>query len=143
GYTDDPSETLIGLGPSAISRFRQGYAQNIVATGEYEKAVDAGQLATVRGIELSVDDQARAWLIERLMCNFTFSAIELVERFGNIGQRLLFEASRLAISGAGQLLRLDGEYFIVPEESRPLVRTVAAKFDKYFRNGTGRHSLAV
>lgn len=143
GYTEDPCETLIGLGPSAISRFRQGYAQNIVATGEYEKAVDAGQLATMRGIELSVDDQARAWLIERLMCNFTFSAIELVERFGNIGQRLLCEASRLAISGAGQLLRLDGEYFIVPEESRPLVRTVAAKFDKYLRNGTGRHSLAV
>ncbi|RRH91044.1 oxygen-independent coproporphyrinogen III oxidase [Mesorhizobium tamadayense] len=143
GYTEDQCETLIGLGPSAISRYRQGYSQNIVATGEYEKAVNSGQLATARGIELSVDDQARAWVIERLMCNFLFSGVELVERFGAVGQTLLCEASRLAISGAGQLLRLEGENFVVPAESRPLVRTVAAKFDKYLSNGTGRHSIAV
>jgi oxygen-independent coproporphyrinogen-3 oxidase len=143
GYTEDQCETLIGLGPSSISRFRQGHAQNIVATGEYEKAVDSAQLAIARGIEFSLDDLARGWVIERLMCNFAFSAIELVERFGAVGQTVLCEASRLAISGASQLLRLDGENFVVPEESRPLVRTVAAKFDKYLSNGTGRHSLAV
>lgn len=143
GYTEDQCETLIGLGPSSISRFRQGYAQNIVATGEYEKAVDSGQLAIARGVEFSLDDLARGWIIERLMCGFAFSAIELVERFGAVGQTLLCEASRLAISDAGRFLRLDGENFVVPEESRPLVRTVAAKFDKYLGNGIGRHSLAV
>lgn len=143
GYTEDQCETLIGLGPSSISRYRQGYAQNIVATGEYEKAVNSGQVATARGIEFSVDDQARGWVIERLMCQFAFSATDLVERFGNVGQRLLCEASRLAIASAGQVLRLEGESFVVPEESRPLVRTVAAKFDKYLKNGIGRHSAAV
>jgi oxygen-independent coproporphyrinogen-3 oxidase len=143
GYTEDQCETLIGLGPSSISRYRQGYAQNSVATGEYEKAVDPGQLAIARGIEFSLDDLARGWIIERLMCNFTFSAVDLVERFGAVGQGLLCEASRLAIGRQGELLRLEGENFIVPEESRPLVRTVAARFDKYLSNGTGRHSLAV
>ncbi|TIR27723.1 MAG: oxygen-independent coproporphyrinogen III oxidase [Mesorhizobium sp.] len=143
GYTEDQCETLIGLGPSSISRYRQGHAQNIVATGEYQKAVDSGELAIARGIEFSVEDEARGWVIERLMCNFAFSAVELVDRFGNVGQRLLCEASRLAISGADQLLRLEGENFVVPAASRPLVRTVAAKFDKYLSNGTGRHSVAV
>ncbi|TPL37260.1 oxygen-independent coproporphyrinogen III oxidase [Mesorhizobium sp. B2-4-6] len=143
GYTEDQCETLIGLGPSSISRFRQGHAQNIVATGEYQNAVDSGQLAIARGIEFSLDDLARGWVIERLMCNFAFSAIELIERFGAVGQTLLCEASRLAMGGAGQLLRLDGENFVVPEESRPLIRTVAAKFDRYLSNGAGRHSLAV
>lgn len=143
GYTEDQCETLIGLGPSAISRFRQGYAQNITPTGEYEKAVDGGQLATARGIEFSVDDLARGWIIERLMCHFAFSAVDLVERFGEVGRRLLHEASSLAIEGAGQMLRLDGESFVVPMDDRPLVRTVAAKFDRYFRSGAGRHSLAV
>jgi oxygen-independent coproporphyrinogen-3 oxidase len=100
-------------------------------------------LATARGIELSVDDQARAWVIERLMCSFVFSAAELVERFGAAGQTLLCEASSLAISEAGRLLLLDGDNFVVPEESRPLVRTVAAKFDKYLRTGNARHSAAV
>ncbi|MBZ9725865.1 oxygen-independent coproporphyrinogen III oxidase [Mesorhizobium sp. CO1-1-11] len=143
GYTEDQCETLIGLGPSAIGRFRQGYAQNIVAMGEYEKVVSSGQLAIARGIELSVDDLARGWIIERLMCHFAFSAVDLVERFGETGQGLLHQASRLAISGAGRLLQLDGESFVVPEDSRPLVRIVAAKFDKYFQSGAGRHSLAV
>jgi len=143
GYTEDNCETLIGLGPSSISRFRQGYAQNIVATGEYEKAAGSGQLATARGIEFSVDDLARGWIIERLMCHFAFSAIELVERFGDVGQKLLAAAGRLATNGADRLLQLDGENFIVPQESRPLVRIVAAKFDKYLQSGTGRHSLAV
>ncbi|TPJ27249.1 oxygen-independent coproporphyrinogen III oxidase [Mesorhizobium sp. B2-7-2] len=143
GYTEDQCETLIGLGPSSISRYRQGHAQNIVATGEYEKVVNSGRLAIARGVEFSLDDLARGWIIERLMCNFTFSAAELVKRFGAVGQTLLCEASRLAVGGAGQLLRLDGENFVVPEESRPFVRTVAAKFDKYLNNGTGRHSLAV
>jgi len=143
GYTEDQCETLIGLGPSAISRYRQGYAQNIVATGEYEKAVESGQIAIARGIELGDDDLARGWVIERLMCNFAFSAIELVERFGNIGQTLLCEASRLTLSNTGHFLRLEGENFVVPQESRSLVRLVAAKFDKYLRNGTARHSPAV
>ena len=143
GYTEDNCETLIGLGPSSISRFRQGYAQNIVATGEYEKAVNSGQLATARGIEFSVDDLARGWIIERLMCHFAFSAIELVERFGDVGQKLLAAASRLATDGADRLLLLDGEHFVVPQESRPLVRIVAAKFDKYLQTGIGRHSVAV
>ncbi|GLR45538.1 coproporphyrinogen-III oxidase [Mesorhizobium amorphae] len=143
GYTEDQCETLIGLGPSSISRYREGHAQNIVATGEYEKTVNSGQLATARGIEFSLDDLARGWIIEGLMCNFAFSAIDLVERFGTVGQTLLCEASRLAINGAGGLLRLDGENFVVPHESRPLVRTVAAKFDTYLRDRTGRHSVAV
>ncbi|RWC50453.1 oxygen-independent coproporphyrinogen III oxidase [Mesorhizobium sp.] len=143
GYTEDRCETLIGLGPSAISRFRQGYAQNITATGEYEKAANGGQLATARGIELSVDDVARGWIIERLMCQFRFSAIDLVELFGTVGEKLLLEASNLAIGGSGKMLTLDGETFVVPQESRPIVRTVAAKFDKYFEKRTGRHSVAV
>ena len=66
-----------------------------------------------------------------------------MELFGAVGERLLLEASRLAIDGSGRMLTLDGETFVVPEESRPIVRTVAAKFDKYFEKGTGRHSLAV
>ncbi|MGX9575358.1 oxygen-independent coproporphyrinogen III oxidase [Mesorhizobium sp. f-mel] len=143
GYTEDNCETLIGLGPSSISRFRQGYAQNTVVTGEYEKAVIAGQLATARGIEFSIDDLARGWVIERLMCNFAFSALDLVERFGEVGQRLICQASRVAIGGSGRLLQIDGNNFVVPQESRPLVRTVAAKFDKYLETGTGRYSVAV
>ncbi|MER9637302.1 oxygen-independent coproporphyrinogen III oxidase [Mesorhizobium sp. M0228] len=143
GYTEDRYETLIGLGPSSISQFRQGYAQNMPSTAEYGRMVEKGGLAAVRGIALSEDDRVRGWIIERLMCDFGFSAIELVERFGEAGQRLLLEASSTALHGPARLLELDGDRFVVPAESRPFVRSIAAKFDKYFESGTARHSAAV
>lgn len=143
GYTEDRCETLIGLGPSSISQFRQGYAQNMPSTSEYGRMVEAGGLSAVRGIELSDDDRVRGWVIERLMCDFAFSAIELVERFGQAGQSLLSKASTTALHDPARLLELDGESFVVPAESRPFVRSIAAKFDKYFEAGKAKHSAAV
>lgn len=143
GYTEDRCETLIGLGPSSISQFRQGYAQNMPSTAEYGRMVAGGGLAAIRGIALSDDDRVRGWIIERLMCDFAFSAIDLVERFGERGQRLLLEASSMALKDPDRLLELDGDYFIVPAESRPFVRSIAAKFDKYLETGKSRHSVAV
>ncbi|PZV35931.1 oxygen-independent coproporphyrinogen III oxidase [Mesorhizobium kowhaii] len=143
GYTEDRSETLIGLGPSSISQFRQGYAQNMPSTAEYGRMVADGGLAGVRGIVLSDDDRVRGWIIERLMCDFAFSAIDLVERFGSAGQRLLLQSSSMALNDPLRLLELDGESFVVPAERRPFVRSIAAKFDKYFESGTARHSVAI
>ncbi|SDA98985.1 oxygen-independent coproporphyrinogen III oxidase [Mesorhizobium qingshengii] len=143
GYTEDHCATLIGLGPSSISQFRQGYAQNMPSTAEYGRMVAGGGLAAIRGIALSDDDRVRGWIIERLMCDFAFSAIDLVERFGERGQRLLLEASSMALKNPDRLLELDGDCFVVPAESRPFVRSIAAKFDKYLETGKSRHSAAV
>ncbi|AZO66903.1 MAG: oxygen-independent coproporphyrinogen III oxidase [Mesorhizobium sp.] len=143
GYTEDRCETLIGLGPSSISQFRQGYAQNMPATAEYGRMVEQGGLAAVRGIELSEDDRVRGWIIERLMCDFAFSAIDLVERFGEIGQKLLLQASSVALRDPARLLELNGDSFVVPVENRPFVRSIAARFDKYFETGKAKHSVAV
>ncbi|RWC26046.1 MAG: oxygen-independent coproporphyrinogen III oxidase [Mesorhizobium sp.] len=143
GYTEDRCETLIGLGPSSISQYRQGYAQNMPSTAEYGRMVGNGELGTVRGIALSVDDRVRGWIIERLMCDFAFSAIDLVERFGEAGEKLLSKASSTALLDPAHMLELNGNHFVVPVESRPFVRSVAAKFDKYFETGKARHSVAV
>ena len=79
GYTDDTAPALIGLGASSISRFPQGYAQNHPATAAYAAQVRYGRLATVRGISLSAEDQLRAEIIERLMCDFWVDIDALVE----------------------------------------------------------------
>lgn len=142
GYTDDNCETLIGLGPSSISRFREGYAQNVPATAEYERRVRGGSLATARGIALSDDDRLRAWTIERLMCDFGFSVSEATMRFGAAARTILAEAAAMAQEPEPLLLR-DGERFVIPSARRPLVRLAAARFDRYFASGTARHSAAV
>ncbi|MFP3339249.1 hypothetical protein R0J91_14830, partial [Micrococcus sp. SIMBA_131] len=65
------------------------------ATAQYERSVREGELATVRGIALSEEDHARAWVIERLMCDFAFSGEEAVQRFGACGRRIVAEARAL------------------------------------------------
>ncbi|MBO6716708.1 MAG: oxygen-independent coproporphyrinogen III oxidase [Rhizobiaceae bacterium] len=142
GYTDDACETLVGLGPSSVSRLPTGYAQNISATGLYERRVLAGGLATARGVALTEEDRARAWVIERLMCDFAFPRRELCERFGELGRAIAAEAETLVADAEG-LLELRGDDFAVPEASRAFVRTAAALFDPYLGRGQARHSAAV
>lgn len=142
GYTDDLCETLIGLGPSSVSRYREGYAQNITSTLDYQRQVDTGHLAIARGVELSEDDRVRSWVIERLMCDFGFSADEAVARFGHACAPVLSEAAVLAQTDREALCARGGRYE-VPAEARPYVRTIAARFDAYLGSGAARHSLAV
>jgi oxygen-independent coproporphyrinogen III oxidase len=143
GYTDDACRTLIGLGPSSVSMLRQGYAQNSTSTGHYERVVFDGGLATARGIAFTEEDLARGWVIERLMCDFAFCGEAVVQRFGSLGLRIVEEAEALARGTGGQMLARQGCRFTVPPEARPLVRSVAARFDQYLPRGIARHSAAV
>ncbi|MEX0760295.1 MAG: coproporphyrinogen III oxidase, partial [Tistlia sp.] len=98
------------------------------------KAVLADRLPVVRGIALSDDDRARRAVIERLMCDF---AVTL--------DREAYAAELAALRGhaADGLVELDGGRLRVTECGRPLVRSVAAVFDRYLAPGEGRHSRAV
>jgi oxygen-independent coproporphyrinogen-3 oxidase len=143
GYTADQSGTLIGLGASSIGKLPQGYVQNCTATGEYERMVEECGLAAVRGHALSDDDRMRAWVIERLMCDFSFSQAEMVARFGDRAAPIINQAKRLAATGSAGQFERRGDAFAVTESARPLVRLVASKFDAYLGKGGARHSAAV
>lgn len=143
GYTDDDIETLVGIGPSAVSRYRQGHAQNTTATAAYAREIDAGRLPVVRGVAFDDDDLVRGWVIERLMCDFSFSTSELGRRFAGKAGPIVARARHLSRPGASGLLVRSGDRFVVPERARAYVRVVAAEFDRYLGNGAARHSLAV
>lgn len=119
-----------------------GYAQNTPAINVYSNQVENGGLATARGIALSEEDRARAWVIERLMCDFAFSRGEAENRFGEIGRQIIEEAQVLAAEEDG-LLAQSGDLFQIPVGARVLVRAVAARFDQYLARGNARHSVAV
>jgi oxygen-independent coproporphyrinogen III oxidase len=142
GYTDDPANALIGLGASSIGQMPQGYVQNMHATSEYQRMVDETGLAAVRGIALTDGDRMRAWVIERLMCDFGFSFAELRTLYPRIAETVIAEA-RVAARDLPEVCRLDGDDFLLTDDGRPFARSVAAVFDAYLANGKGRHSLAV
>ena len=143
GYTTDQADALIGLGASSIGLMPQGYVQNMPATSEYERRVLAGGLATVRGVGLSDTDRMRSWVIERLMCDFSFSRCELLSRFGEAARTVIAEAELVATDDRDGIFVRSGNRFVVTERGKPFVRSIAARFDAYLGQGAARHSVAV
>jgi oxygen-independent coproporphyrinogen-3 oxidase len=141
GYTDDQAATIIGLGASSIGSFRQGYVQNMPATGVYEKQVLGGALATARGVETSADDRMRRWVIEHIMCEFGFSFEALAEEFGASAATVIAEAQ--ALSKGDELVVIADNRLDILAPAQPFARSIAAKFDAYLAGGAGRHSMAV
>ncbi len=143
GYTTDPCPTLIGLGPSAISRFAQGYVQNNPATDAYTRAIDAGQLASSRGLPLSANDRLYGWAIERLMCDMKLSYSGLTEAFGAEAQPLIARLDDLARGELSSLCRLDDQGLALTQHDGFVARVVASRIDRYYNPVTERFSNAV
>ncbi|PIE11970.1 MAG: oxygen-independent coproporphyrinogen III oxidase [Rhodobacterales bacterium] len=141
GYTVDPSDALIGLGASAISRYPQGFAQNHSTSSKYTGAVQDGRLATVRGHAMSDDDLLRSDLIEDLMCRF---AIDLNARAAQHG-RPLAELEEMCASIHADFegwVEQDGPLLRITREPHLIARLVAQKLDAYLMP-EGRHSKAL
>lgn len=129
GYTDDPCETLIAMGATAISQFREGYVQNHKHRKAWGEAVKAGRLPSERGIALTPDDRLRARAIEQLMCALRVDVAETCAGMGAPAGSLdeaLDHAQGLAPAG---LCSVSGSVVSVPESARVMLRTVAQCFD--------------
>lgn len=141
GYTEDTSETLIGLGASAISKYAQGYAQNDPRTSSYQQAVRDGSLATKRGHAFTSDDHLRGAVIETLLCDFRADLGAVAERVGQpvAGATALTAGLQEAFPG---MVNVTGETIEIAPQARPLARMIVRHFDAYDVNSAG-HSHAV
>lgn len=143
GYTTDVADALLPLGASSIGRLPQGYIQNAPDVGNWSRAIDEGNLAIVRGIALSVDDHARAEVIERLMCDFSVDFGTVAER--HFGVADAFDGAIEALDDLvrrGLVVRVQCNVTMT-EAGAPFVRLAAAAFDAYLEEGQRRHSMAV
>lgn len=143
GYTTDNAEILIGLGASSIGKLPQGYVQNSTATADYARRIEAGGLAAVKGFALQQEDRLVGQIIERLMCDFSFSLTDLQREFGSRIEPIAGEAAWVAANEDDGFVRFDGDCFEITADARPFVRTIASRFDRYLAANKGRHSIAV
>ena len=143
GYTTDESNVLLGFGASAIGRLPQGYVQNEVGTRAYEQAIASDRLATVKGYALTADDRLRAEIIERIMCDFSIDLAPVCTRHGLSAETMLRSSSRLRDLISDGIVELDGTSLAVADDSRFLVRSVAAAFDAHLDGSKQLHSRAV
>lgn len=128
GYTDDPCETLIGFGASAISKYPQGYAQNAVSTAAYTARVQDSGLAAHKGYATSEVDNLVADMIEDLMCKFAINVQKLQDAYPD-------HQTLIARLTDHMLHRFPGAFAITPgvitvnAGYEPAVRVFAAALD--------------
>lgn len=143
GYTTDGAGSLIGLGASSISRLPQGYLQNVASVRDYREAVERDGLATARGVELTEDDRVRAYVIERLMCDFEFSKEDVMASFGERAVPVIRDAEALIESDRDGLVEPTPQGFRVSEAGRLFVRSLCACFDAYLGSREVRYSTGI
>ena len=141
GYTYDTCDVLIGLGASSISKFPQGFSQNISATAGYQSAARAGELATARGHVFTADDKYRGRIIEALMCDYEVETADIVSSFG-VSEVVLNRMYTDAANQFAGMIEITSTHFRIRPQARPLVRIIARVFDAYDIS-QGSHSAAI
>lgn len=143
GYTTDECETLIGFGASAIGRLPQGYVQNAVLIGDYQRRIAEGLPAVGKGRAFAAEDRMRAAVIERIMCDYRVDLADVCSTFDADPRALLTSAYALDGLIADGIARREGDVVAMEDAARPLVRVLAAAFDQYLGDAPARHSRAV
>ncbi len=127
GYTVLDAEDVVGLGASSIGFVGGAFCQNARKLADWGQAVDAGRLATVRGLKLSEDDQLRRRLIEEVMCRF-----EVAEARAGTAPGAVERLRELEPKG---LVRFEGGVIRATELGQVLVRLLASCFDPILAPG--------
>lgn len=129
GYTDDTCQTLIGMGATSISQFREGFIQNVKDRKVWGNALAAGRLPVERGTQLTPDDRLRARAIEQLMCEMRVDEAEICEALGTSSHALEDALARAQALQSVGLCTVNGTRIAVPDAARLFLRTVAQCFD--------------
>jgi len=132
GYTTKAGADLYGMGITAISAVQGVYAQNFREMPAWEKAIQDGGLATMRGYRLSNDDLIRREVISRLLCHTVIIKDEISRQFGiNFDEYFAPELEQLKIP------QQDGVVIVSDKEIRStwlgriFIRNLAMIFDPY------------
>jgi oxygen-independent coproporphyrinogen-3 oxidase len=134
GYTTTRTDTLIGLGLSAISELPGAYAQNARSLRDYYAAVDAGRLPTERGVLRSAEDRLRGDLIRRLMCEFRLNVPAVEAQYQlSFPERFADELAALRALEDEGLVSVARDTIELTPLGRLFVRNVAVVFDAHRR----------
>jgi oxygen-independent coproporphyrinogen-3 oxidase len=132
GYTTKAGADLYGMGVTAISGFRNAYAQNQRDLQSWQNAIHDRGLATMRGYHLSQDDHIRRAVISRLLCHTVIPKREIDDEFGiDFDSYFALEMERLETPREDGLLLLSDDEIRATWLGRIFIRNLAMVFDPY------------
>jgi oxygen-independent coproporphyrinogen-3 oxidase len=143
GYTTIPATALLGLGVSSIGDLAHAHAQNTKKLSEYEETIEAGRLATVRGVRRTPDDEVRLAVIHGLMCN-GFVDVQAIERAHDVEFATYFSEDLEALRKheAEGLVEISADRLTATPAGELLVRNLALCFDAYRRAAASRKGFS-
>ncbi|HEX6928605.1 MAG TPA: oxygen-independent coproporphyrinogen III oxidase [Gammaproteobacteria bacterium] len=132
GYSTRAECDMIGMGMSSIGKVGDSYNQNAKDIRDYCAIIDDGRLPVVRGVGLSLDDQLRRDVIQRVMCQGEVVFAEIEQRW-DVDFADHFHAARPRLDRLARdgLIEIDAKRLIVTPKGRLLLRVVAMSFDAY------------
>jgi len=134
GFTEDPAETVLGFGPSAISCVGGLYVQNAKPVADYVRLIGSAGCAAVRGVRRTGRDRAVGDWLKDLLCGRPASLEGYFEALGaSAAERAAVVAAAAPLAEDGVIEIRDG-CVVVPHAARPLLRAVAAAFDPAVRS---------
>lgn len=125
GYTENRTDVLLGLGVSSISETPDCFHQNEKVLPLFEKKVESGQIATLRGHKLSESDQEHRELILQFM---TRGRVTLKSR-AQADDVIKFLADMFT-DGLVQMANCE---LILTEQGRPFLRNACVALDERLR----------
>jgi oxygen-independent coproporphyrinogen-3 oxidase len=134
GYAVIPGDDVLGFGLSAIGDVRGAMFQNEKKLSRYRDRVQAGRLPAARGILRSRDDEIRADVIHRLMCNFVVDKKAVEKRWGiDFGDYFASDLDLLLPYRDEGLVTLEPGSIRATGAGELFVRNLAMCFDRYMR----------
>jgi len=122
GYTTTETDLLIGLGTSAISDAKYGYAQNLKKVEEYTEKINKNQLAVWKGHIQTEEDQFMKRCILDISCK------------GNLNEGFYRVLNQKQLNGLNSLksdglIELSTEGLNLTEIGRIFIRNICSVFD--------------
>ena len=134
GYSTHAECDLIGMGATSISLINNTYAQNRKTLAEYYEAIDAGQLAVFRGVQLSEDDELRRDVITRLISHFHLNFASLNQQWNiRFAEYFAQDLPKLVPMVEDGLIELSESDLYVTAKGRLLIRNICMVFDAYMK----------
>lgn len=139
GYTTRPAPHMLAFGMSSISELAGYYIQNDAKLGDYQKAIDAGDLPVVRGHRMSDDDRMRRAAINHLMCNLELPYDMPARDFGAAGAAFVVDAAeRLRPYAEEGFVAYEADRLVVTDLGRLFIRNLCMELDAYLDKNSDR-----
>lgn len=132
GYSTKAGCDVYAFGISAISQFRNIYAQNVKNIHDYFSRIDSGRAATNVGYRMAEDDHIRKETIMQLMCHLTVDKRSIEGRFHfDFDDYFALELLKLQPFIDDGLLTINRDSIDVEGRGKLIIRNIAMCFDAY------------